>query len=443
MKLDFAPLPQTLPQNIEVEEILLGSLMFDPNSIVKVAHRLRSEAFFVQAHRLIYEAIIDLFNRQKGVTLVTVTDYLIANNNHDRVGGMPKLVNLFDQVVSTGLVEKYCTLLLEKHYRRQLIEISDSIKQIAFDETRSVVEVADESERLIFNLNQVKEKQANLEPVSDIVIDTVADLNDTVKNKGITTGFNDLDKLTGGIYGGDLIILAARPSIGKSTLAFNIAQQIAKTHDHTCAVFSLEMSNKQIALKFLSSASGINSHRLRLGQIPPLEQEALMEAMAEVSALPIFIDESPCPTVQHICSEVRKLKNKVKQLGCVVIDYLQLMETSSEFRVTELGKISRSLKQLAKECEVPIILLSQLNRSVESRNDKRPIMSDLRDSGSLEQDADVVMMLYRDDYYNPDSDDRGLTEVNVIKNRNGSTGKVNLIFRKEYSQFVNCMRSVT
>ena len=441
---DFTPdlsLTALPPQNIDGEEIILGGILFDANAMGKIIDLLPPEAFYVQAHRQIYEAARVLYFQGNAIDLMTVTTWLNDHNLLEKIGGTAKLANLVDRTVSAVNIERYVPLLMNKYLRRLLINAGREIIELGFDTTTNLDLVLDEAEQKIFNLTQSRIQQG-LIPISDTLIDTFSEiekLHQKLVLPGISSGFYDLDASTSGFQRSDLIIIAGRPSMGKTSFALNIATNIAREHKLTVAIFSLEMSRDQLAMRLLSSEAKIESNKLRSGRITENEMEPLMKAIGTLSELPIYIDDTGNLTVMQMRSEVRRLQAEKKgNLGLVLLDYLQLMQgTSSDNRVQELSRITRSLKSLAREINVPIVALSQLSRAVEQRNNKRPMLSDLRESGAIEQDADLVLMLYRDEYYNPDSVDRGIAEIIIAKHRNGPTGQIKLLFKPELTQFLN------
>jgi replicative DNA helicase len=432
------------PQNIETEESILGGLLLDPAAIGRVIDLLVPEAFYVKAHRDIYEAAIKLHAQGKPTDLMTVTSWLQDYHLLDSVGGIGKLVQLLDRTVSAVNIDRYAALVMDKYLRRQLIAAGHEIVDLGYDTAVELEKVLDESEKKIFALTQ-KRPQEGLVSIAETLVQTFSEvekLHQKTAAPGIECGFYDLDAMTSGFQRSDLIIVAGRPSMGKTSFALNIAQNIAQNQQLPVAIFSLEMSQEQLSLRLLASEAGIDSNRLRSGRLGQNDFEELTLALGRLSSLPIFIDDTANISVMQMRSEVRRLQAKTKdKLGLVLIDYLQLMEGSgSDNRVQELSKITRSLKGLAREINVPVIALSQLSRAVEARTNKRPMMSDLRESGSIEQDADLIIMLYRDIYYNPDSPERNVTEVIITKHRNGPTGPVKLIFEPALTKFKNMQR---
>jgi replicative DNA helicase len=435
-------LPNSLPpQNIEAEEAILGGILLDPEAMGRIVDILVTEAFYVQNHQQIYLAALKLFQQGLPTDLMSVSSWLADHKLLDKVGGNSKLAQLVDRTVSAVNIDRYSEMVMEKYLRRQLIKAGHEIVDLGYDTVKDLEQVLDESEQKIFNLTQ-DQPQEGLIPLSDTLVETfnsLEELHSQTALPGLSCGFYDLDGKIGGFARSDLIIIAGRPAMGKTSFALNIAASIAKLHQLPVAIFSLEMSKQQLAQRLLASEAGIESNRLRSGRFTQNEYEPLMNAIGTLSELPLFIDDTANITVMQMRSQLRRLQvQQGGKLGLVMIDYLQLMEGSnSDNRVQELSKITRSLKGLARELDVPVIALSQLSRGVEQRTNKRPMLSDLRESGSIEQDADLVIMLYRDSYYNPDSPERDLAEVNVAKHRNGPTGTIKLIFQPDLTRFLN------
>lgn len=428
------------PQNIEAEESILGGILLDPEALGRVADLLRPEVFSIESHQTIYRAAIALQSQGKPTDLMTLTSWLADRDLLDRVGGQMKLAQLVDRTVSAVNIDQYAVLVLDKYVRRKLITAGHEVIQLGYQTATELETVLDRAEQIIFNLTQTRPQQG-LIPISDTLIQTFADIeshNQGTALPGIPCGFYDMDAMTGGFQRSDLVIVAGRPSMGKTSFALNIANNIADGQELPVAIFSLEMSKEQLVQRLLSSEAKIESNRLRSGRLSQVEWEPLSHALGTLSQLPIYIDDTANITVGQMRSQARRLQaEQGKMLGLILIDYLQLMEGGSDNRVQELSKITRQLKGLARELSVPIIALSQLSRGVEARTNKRPMMSDLRESGSIEQDADLVIMLYRDEYYNPDTPDRGIAEAIIAKHRNGPTGVVKLLFDSEFTQFRN------
>ena len=427
------------PQNIEAEESILGGILLDPKALSKISDSLIPEAFYVTTHQDIYRAALALQEKKKPTDLMTVSSWLQDNHLLDQIGGMPRLIQLIDRTVSAANIDRYAELVMEKYMRRQLISTSGEIIELARDTTLDLENIFDESEQKIFRLTQ-KRPQDGLIFLGDTLIETfnkIEQMHETTTLPGIETQFYDLDAMTSGLQPSDLIIIAGRPSMGKTSFALNIAYNIAR-QNLPVAVFSLEMSKEQLTQRLLSSETHIESNRIRSARLSQNDLEKVFNGLDKLLKLPIYIDDTPNLTVSQMRSQVRRLQTEKKgQIGLVLIDYLQLMGEGGDNRVQELSKITRSLKALAREIHAPVIALSQLSRAVESRNNKRPMMSDLRESGALEQDSDLIMMLYRDEYYNPDSLDRGLAEVIITKHRNGPTGTIKLLFQSEFTKFLN------
>jgi replicative DNA helicase len=433
------------PQNIGVEEAILGGILLDPEAYGRVAELLVPKAFYIPAHSYIYQAAIDLHSTGKPTDLLNVTNWLTDNQLMEKIGGQNKLIQLVERTVSAINIDSLAVLLMEKYVRRELIQAGNDVSQLGYDAGKSLEQVLDQSEQKVLNITQVR-PQSGLTPVSEIILDTFKSIEARHQNlvpPGLTCDFADLDAMTGGFQRSDLIIIAGRPSMGKTAISLNIAHNMAKIHQLPVLVFSLEMSKEQLVQRMLAGEARIDSNRLRAGRITQPEWESVYEAINKISELPIYIDDTANMMVMQMRSQARRLQAETgKPLGLIMLDYLQLMEGSSDNRVQEISKITRSLKGLARELNVPIIALSQLSRSVEARNNKRPMMSDLRESGSIEQDADLVVMLYRDAYYNPDTPDRDITELIVTKHRNGPTGVVKLVFDPALTKFKNLARPI-
>lgn len=429
------------PQNIDAEEAILGGILLDPEAVGRIIEILRPEAFYISAHQEIYRAAIALQAQGRPTDLMSVTSWLHDHEKLEKVGGQVRLAELVDRTISAVNIDQYAQLVMEKYLRRKLIQVGTEVTQLGYETNTPLEKILDQSEQKIFNITQARPQQS-LVATSDILTTTFSDIESRSLGlvlPGISCGFYDLDAMTQGFQRSDLIIAAGRPSMGKTSFVLNIARNIAAFHKLPIAVFSLEMSKEQLVYRLLSSEAKVESGRLRSGRIGQSEWEPLGHAISILSQLPIFIDDTPNISVAEMRSKSRRLQaEQAGALGLILVDYLQLMEGSgSDNRVQELSKVTRSLKGLARELQVPIIALSQLSRGVESRTNKRPMMSDLRESGSIEQDADLVMMLYRDEYYNPDTPDRGIAEVIITKHRNGPVGTVKLLFEPQYTLFRN------
>ncbi|MCF4967431.1 replicative DNA helicase [Nostoc sp. CMAA1605] len=432
------------PQNIEVEEAILGGILLDPEAISRVSDRLLPEAFYIKAHKDIYQAAIRLHAQGKPTDLLSVTSWLADNDLLTRIGGRNKLATLVDRTVSAVNIDALAGLVMEKYLRRQLIKAGNEIVQLGYETETELPIVLDQAEQKVFGVTQER-PQSGLIHIAETLINNFQEIeerNQGIALPGIPCGFYDLDAMTSGFQRSDLIIVAGRPSMGKTAFCLNLANNIAASMRLPVAVFSLEMSKEQLVQRLLASEAQIESGYLRSGRLSQTQWEPLSRAISMLSEMPIFIDDTPNITVTQMRSQARRLQaEQGVELGLVVIDYLQLMEGGGDNRVQELSKITRSLKGLARELSVPVIALSQLSRGVEARTNKRPMLSDLRESGSIEQDADLVIMLYRDDYYNSDSPDRGIAEVIVAKHRNGPTGTVKLLFDPQFTKFKNLARS--
>lgn len=439
--LDFEAYRDRLPpQNVEAEEAILGGILLDPEAIGRVMEILNPEAFYISAHKTLYRAAVDLQSKGQPTDLMTVTAWLRDRDMLENIGGANRIAQLVDRTLSAVNIDQYANLVMEKFMRRRLIQIGGEISQLGFEAKSPLETCLDEAEQKLFAITQDRPQQA-LTSTADILIETFSEIEAQAEGivlPGIACGFYDLDMMTQGFQRSDLIIAAGRPSMGKTAFVLNIARNIANVQKLPIAVFSLEMSKQQLVYRLLSSELGLETSRLRTGRLDPNEWTILGQGINNLSEMPIFIDDTPNIAISEMRSKARRLQaEQGGALGLILIDYLQLMEGSSDNRVQELSKITRSLKSLARELNVPIISLSQLSRGVESRTNKRPMMSDLRESGSIEQDADLIMMLYREEYYDPDTPDRGITEIIITKHRNGPTGTVKLLFEPQYTRFRN------
>jgi len=431
------------PQNIEAEESLLSAILVDNTALLEVVEILAPQDFYRTAHQKIFAAISDLFNRGEPIDLVTLANGLKEKGHLEGVGGAAYLARLVDTVPMAVNAQHYARIVHDKAVLRRLIEKANAITKRCFQEHGGTEEIIDFAEASIFEVTEKKARQA-FYPLSKLIDGNIDFLEEKQKNKsmvtGVPTGFTHLDNLTSGFQNSDLIILAARPSMGKTALALNMARNAAVDAGVPVAIFSLEMSKEQLSLRLLCSEARIDSSRLRSGFFSMEDWDRLTDAAGVLSAAPIFIDDSPTLSAMEVRAKARRLKMD-KNIGLVVIDYLQLMQgrASAERRDLEISEISRSLKALAKEISLPVIALSQLNRMLEQRTDKRPRLSDLRESGALEQDADVVAFIYRDEVYNKEEANphKGTAEVILAKQRNGPTGDVLLTFLSAYTRFEN------
>lgn len=432
---------QLPPQNIEAEEAILGGILLDAEAMGRVVDILEPEAFYNSTHKDIYHACCRLYRQNGPIDLLTITAWLADHELLTHIGGKSKLASLVDRTVSAINIDALAVLVQEKYLSRRLISAGNAIVKLGYDQTYSIAERLDNAEQKIFAIRHQTPTENEPGMLSDIVVEVFARIEQiatTGQKPGITTGFYDLDSLLGGLYPGDLIVVGGRPSMGKSLLSHSLAYNIANLHNAPAMIFSLEMSKEQVTTRFLSNASGIETLRLREGDIKPEEWLVLSEAIERVTEVKVLIDDSACPSVQEIRSKARAVIAKYGQLKLIVVDYLQLMADGSDSRlVQKLGEITRQLKLLARECHVPILVVSQLNRGVEEKYNKRPSLSDLRDSGRIEEDADVVLGVYRDAYYNPDTPEQNLAEIICLKQRNGPTGTIKLLFDGALSRFRN------
>ncbi len=429
------------PQNIQAEEAVLGGILLDPDAIGRIADLIKAEAFYINAHQEIYRTALMLHTQGKPTDLTSMSAWLADNGSLEKIGGNNKLVELVENVSSTASIEQVANLISDKFIRRQLIRSGNDVVKLGFDQTQDTNEVLDKAEQKIFEISQEKPTKG-LTQAAEILTTTFNEIEARSLGKeelGVKTLFYDLDEMTQGFQRSDLIIVAGRPSMGKTSMVLNIARNVAQSQDLPVCVFSLEMSKEQLTYRLLSLEIGIESGRLKTGRLSPEQWPALGEGINTLSQIPVFIDDKPNLSVLEMRSLCRRLMaEQKKKLGLIVIDYLQLMEgTTPDNRVQELSRITRGLKGMARELNVPVIALSQLSRGVESRTSKRPMLSDLRESGSIEQDADLVLMIYRDDYYNPETEDRGIAEIIVTKHRNGPIGTVKLLFEPQFTRFRN------
>ncbi|UCD79435.1 MAG: replicative DNA helicase [Desulfobacterales bacterium] len=442
MSKDVAPygLP---PQNIEAEEAILSAILVDNDALLDVIETLAAGDFYRTAHQKIYAAIVDLFDKAEPVDLVTLANKLKEKGQLEEVGGASYLARLVDAVPLAVNALHYAKIVHDKASLRRLIEKANAIVKRCFEERGNADDVIDYAEAAIFEISEKKARQSFF-PLSKIILSNIETLEEKQGNRslvtGVPTGFTHLDNLTSGLQSSDLIILAARPSMGKTALALNIARNAAVDTAVPVAIFSLEMSKEQLSLRMLCSEARIDSSRLKGGFFSMEDWHRLTDAAGILSEAPIYIDDSPSLTAMEIRAKARRLKMD-KNIGLIIIDYLQLMQgrVGAERRDLEISEISRALKALAKELELPVVALSQLNRMLEQRTDKRPRLSDLRESGALEQDADVVAFIYRDEVYNKEEDNpsRGIAEILLSKQRNGPTGDIYLTFLNSYTRFEN------
>lgn len=446
-------LSELMPQNIDAEEAILGAILVSPTCMNKIVEYLKPESFYKPAHRYVYEAMVQLYNSSDKIDIVSVSDILNINQKLELVGGRAFINDLSYKTITTTNVEYYAKIVQEKAIKRSLINAGSEIVSTGYD-LNPVEESLDIAEKLIYDIGAQKNSKS-LSSIKDLVYDSYAQIEERYQNKGKLTGtptaFYDLDNITNGLQKSDLIILAARPAMGKTSFALNIAQNVALKANVPVAIFSLEMSKEQLVQRLLCSEAEVDTQRLKTGNMQAKDWEKLAVAMDAFSQAPIYIDDTAGCTITDLRAKCRRLAMAEKNLGLIVIDYLQLIEgTGREDRLQQISSISRGLKILAKELNVPIISLSQLSRAVEGRQDKRPQLSDLRDSGSIEQDADIVMFIYRDEYYKNQNEDeemaekaanKGEAEIIIAKHRNGPVGTVKLLFQSNITKFKNPIKT--
>ena len=430
------------PNDIEAEQAVIGSMLTDRDAVSAAIEVLRDTDFYREDNKIIFSAIMNLYNRSEPIDIITLKSELSSMEKLDSVGGIEYITELPVKVPTTSNVEQYIKIVEEKSILRNLIKTANDIITLGYDPTQEVENIIDSSEKKIFEVMQ-KRNQKGYSSIKDILVDTFTELEQLYNRKqhvtGVPTGFIDLDYRTAGLHKSDLILVAARPAMGKSAFALNIATNAAVRANTPVAIFSLEMSKEQMVNRILCSEALVDSNKVRTGTLEDDDWAKLAEASGLLSESRIFIDDTPGISIMEIRAKCRKMKLE-KNIGLVVIDYLQLVQGSGKrgaSREQEIAEISRSLKILAKEIEVPVIALSQLSRAPEQRPDHRPMLSDLRESGSIEQDADIVMFLYRDDYYNEDSEKKNVAEVIIAKHRAGSTGTVELSWLGNYTKFAN------
>ncbi len=441
-KMELGRIP---PHDVEAEQAIIGSMLTDKDAVIAAIEVLREQDFYREDNRIIYSAIMNLYNRAEPIDIITLKSELKSMGKLEAVGGLEYIVQLPDRVPTTSNVEQYIKIVEEKSMLRALIKTADELITLGYDPTQEVEQIIDTAEKKIFEVMQ-KKNQKGYSSMKDILIDTFTQLEQLYNQKemitGVPTGFADLDYRTSGLHNSDLILVAARPAMGKSAFALNIATYAAVRAKVPVAIFSLEMSKEQMANRILCSEAMVDSAKVRTGKIDDDEWAKLATASGELSEAGIYIDDTPGISIMEIRAKCRKMKLE-KNIGLVVIDYLQLVQGSNKrggSREQEIAEISRSLKILAKEINVPVVALSQLSRAPEQRIDHRPMLSDLRESGSIEQDADIVMFLYRDDYYNEDSEKKNIAEVIIAKHRSGATGTVELLWLANYTKFANIER---
>lgn len=423
--------------NIEAEEAILGGILLDPKAISIVADILTAEAFFIQAHQQIYQVALELYQKDKQTDLMTISTWLADHKLLDKIGGTTKLSQLLNRTVSAVNIDRYAALVLDKYQRRQLVRVGHEITELGYDTTTELEIVFDQSEAKIFNLTTNKKSKFQLLPISDCLANVFNKIEQG-SSPAYPTGLADLDFLIGGLIKQDLIIIAARASMGKTWLACYLANHIATTQQKPVVFFSAEMSQEQLTKRFLSMHTGIDSQRLIHNQIYEDEYDALVEGLSKLAELPIIIDDTPASqlTPTKVRSVLRRIQSEKGELGLVVLDYIQkLGDRAAGNRAQAVGKLSGAFKDIAKEFDVPFVALAQINRGVEGQANKRPFMSDIKDSGDIEQDMDLGLLLYRDEYYNSDTGDSGIMEIQVGKNRNGAIGMCKVKFEPMVGSF--------
>ena len=433
------------PHSLEAEQSVLGGLLLDNEATDRVGDILAPADFYSEAHRLIYQHVVALISDGKPADVVTLSEALGSAQKLDYVGGLAYLGALVQNVPTAANIRHYAAIVRERSILRQLAATAGDIADTAYNPLgRSAKEILDQAEAKVLHIaEQGSRGQQQFAPIGELLvgvverIETLFNRDDPSEVTGVPTGFADLDKMTSGLQPGDLVVVAGRPSMGKTAFALNIGEHVALAAGLPVAVFSMEMGASQLALRMIGSVGRLDQHKLRTGRLASDDWERLSSALGRLNEAPILIDETPALNVIEVRSRARRLMKQYGKLGLVIVDYLQLMQSSSqgENRATEISEISRGMKALAKELKVPVMALSQLNRSLEQRPNKRPVMSDLRESGAIEQDADVILFIYRDEVYNPDTQDKGTAEIIIGKQRNGPIGTVRLTFLGEYTRF--------
>lgn len=438
---DSMPTRNQAPHNPEAEASLLGAVLIDSDALVKIADIITVHDFFEAKHQRIYEAILQLYDKRSPIDVLTLSDQLRANGFLDMIGGAAYLTELTNFVPTAAHVEQYAEIVAQKALRRRLIKASQEMVSLGYDESKSLKELVENAESRLFEVSQqhVKQSLVSIEHILAESFDRLDDLHkDKNKLRGTPTGYRDLDNILAGLQKSDLFVLAARPSMGKTAFVMNLAHNIGVGSQEPVLIFSLEMSKEQLVDRLLSMESGVDAWALRTGNLTDTDFEKIGLAMGALSEAKIFIDDTPGITVSDLRTKARREAHK-QPLGLIIIDYLQLMSGGSKFgdgnRVQEISEISRGLKAIARELNVPLIALSQLSRSVENRNPQIPQLADLRESGSIEQDADIVAFLYREDYYNPETDRKNIMDILIKKHRNGATGGVELYFDRDKQRF--------
>jgi replicative DNA helicase len=441
------------PHDLDAERAVIGAMLVSETAVAAVAERLAAEDFYSEVHRIIYAAMMRLYSRGDPIDQLTLTNELRSVNEFERIGGRPYVFQIVESVPTAANAGRYAEIVRGKALLRAVIDVGSRITEDAFREPENVSEALDSAEQLIYGVSN-RTLREHLAPVSELAPGALEMIQRLYEQEGevtgVETGFEDLDRLTTGFHKSDLVILAARPAMGKTAMALNAIWHAAGEKNMPVAIFSLEMSKEQLVQRLISQTTRIPAQALRSGNVKAEDWPKLVRGVADVAKAPIWIDDTAGVTLMEIRAKVRRLSSQLnaageRPLSLVVVDYLQLMVgqgNRAENRQQEIAEISRGLKVLARDLDVPVLAIAQLSRAVEARHDKRPLLSDLRDSGAIEQDADMVMFLYRDEYYNPDSDDKGIAEVIVGKHRNGPTGKVQLAWMEQYTKFASLARRV-
>ncbi len=430
------------PNSLDAEQWVIGSMLMDRDAIVEVADILKKEDFYYSQYGLLYEAMIQLYNEGKRVDVLMVSEKLKEMGAPDSVSNMEYISDILEMIPTSVQAKQYAEIVQDKAILRKVIKFTEKTMEDCYAGKMPVPDLLEKSEKELFDIVQGRSGGEDFVSMQDVVLNVLDTIEASAKRgskiTGVPTGFIDLDEKLTGLHGSELILIAARPAMGKTAFALNIAQYATMKADVPCVVFSLEMSKEQLATRLIAMDSMVDSQAIRTGQLQDSDWEKLMDSTYRVGSTKMVIEDTPGITIAELRSKCRKLKQSFG-LGLIIIDYLQLMNGSgrSESRQQEISEISRSLKKLARELDVPVIALSQLNRAVDSREDHRPVMSDLRESGAIEQDADVIMFIYRDDYYNKESTKPGIADIIVAKQRNGSTGPVELVWMGKYTKFAN------
>jgi replicative DNA helicase len=439
------------PHDLDAERAVIGAMLVSETAVAAVAERLAAEDFYSEVNRIIYGATMRLYSRGEPIDQLTLTNELRSVNEFERIGGRPYVFQIVESVPTAANAGRYADIVRGKALLRAIIDVGSRITEDAFREPEDVSEALDSAEQLVYGVSN-RTLREHLAPVSELAPGALEMIQRLYEQEGevtgVETGFEDLDRLTTGFHKSDLVILAARPAMGKTALSLNAIWHAAGEKKMPVAIFSLEMSKEQLVQRLISQTTRIPAQALRSGNVKAEDWPKLVRGVAEVSRAPIWIDDTAGVTLMEIRAKVRRLASQLNVAGemplsLVVVDYLQLMVgqgNRSENRQQEIAEISRGLKVLARDLDVPVLAIAQLSRAVEARHDKRPLLSDLRDSGAIEQDADMVMFLYRDEYYNSESDDKGIAEVIVGKHRNGPTGKVQLAWMEQYTKFASLAR---